>query len=637
MSVIESHRNQRPRLLFFYGLFALMLTVLVLGLAYRQLIRSAAYSERERLQNQRRVLVPGPRGDIYDREGTLLVGNRPRFAAVLFLSDPEIRREFRSEYIRLVRDLREREVSLAGRDLETEARVAVIGVYLDQLNTILNRGASIDSRKLSRHFAQQPLLPFTILDDLEPEEFALLIEQIPVESPIQVYSSPTRYYPYGSSAAHTLGYVVSGLDLPESDLPGKDLTTFVSKGTFGRNGLERAFDTHLQGETGGEIWIVDPSGFQVERIRRDLPVQGNPLNSSLDIDLQTVGETAFGDRQGALVALDVRTGEVLAMVSKPDYDLNDLTPYISNEVFARINEEGAWLNRAAQGLYPPGSIFKVITALAGLRAGVITPESTTLCTGSYRVGGRRFPCHNRRGHGEVNLQDALRVSCNVFFYQYGLETGIDRISAEARLFGLDQQTGIEIPSEASAMIVPSKAWKMEHQNMPWFPGDTANTSIGQGFFRVTPLQMACIAASLARNQTRTRPTLLRRLPEEVSAVPVGQPIGLDPDLYGLVIEGMEQAAQIGTARLARIPGIRLAAKTGTAQVRTPDGTLELAWFMAFGPIEEPEIAIALVVVGEEPDESNGGGLVAGPIAREVLQRYFDKHPQPGALQLAETR
>lgn len=635
MSVIETHRNQQPRLLFFYGVFALMMIVLGLGLAYRQVLRSASYSERERLQNQRRILVPGPRGNIYDREGTLLVGNRPRFAAVMFLSDPTIRQGFRTEYKGLVRDLRAREIPLAGRDLETEARLAVIQVYLDQLNGILNRGATIDGRKLNRHFAQQPLLPFTIIDDLEPEEFALLIEQLPVESPIQVYSAPTRYYPYGSSAAHTLGYVVSGLDLPESNLPGEDLTTFISKGRFGQNGLEKSFDDHLQGQTGGEIWIVDPAGFQAERIRRDLPVQGRPLNTSIDIDLQTEGEAAFGDRQGALVALDVRTGEVLAMISKPDYDLNDLTPFISNKVFARINEEGAWLNRADQGLYPPGSLFKVVTAIAGLRSGAITPESTALCTGYYRVGGRNFPCHNRRGHGEVTLRDALRVSCNVFFYQYGLATGIDNLSVEARRFGLDQPTGIELPSEASAMIVPSRDWKREHQNMPWFPGDTANTSIGQGFFRVTPLQMACIAASLARNETRTRPTLLRRLPEEIPDIPGNSMIGLDPELFDLVMEGMEQAVQLGTARLAKVPGVRLAGKTGTAQVRTPDGTLELAWFMAFGPVESPEIAIALVVVGEEPDESNGGGLIAGPIAKRVLQTYFDKHPQPGTLQLAD--
>jgi len=634
MSVIESHRNQKPRLLFFYGLFAAMFVVLGLGLAYRQLIRSAAYSESERLQNQRRILIPGPRGNIYDREGKLLVGNRPRFAAVLFLSDPEIRKGFRAEYLRLVRDLRARGEPLTGRGLETEARVSVIHTYLDQLNAIIKRGATVDGRKLNRHFAQQPLLPYTLLDDLEPEEFALLIEQLPVESPIQIYSSPTRYYPYGSSAAHTLGYVVSGLDLPETDLPGKDLTTFISKGTFGRNGLERTFDHLLQGQTGGEIWIVDPAGFQVERVRRKLPVQGNPLNTSLDIDLQIVGEQAYGDRQGALVALDVKTGEVLAMVSKPDYDLNDLTPYISREVFRHIDEEGAWLNRAAQGLYPPGSLFKVITAIAGLRAGVITPESTAICNGYFQVGGRRFPCHNRHGHGEVYLRDAIRVSCNVFFYKYGIETGIDRLSAEARRFGLDSQTGIEIPSEASAMIVPSRIWKKEHQNMPWFPGDTANTSIGQGFFRVTPLQMACVVASLARNQTRTRPTLLRRLPEEVPSMPGNQAIGLDPTLYHLLIDGMEQAAQLGTARLAKIPGIRIAAKTGTAQVRTPRGTLELAWFMAFAPIQDPQVALALVVVGEEPDESNGGGMIAGPIAKKVLQRYFEKHPQPGNFRLA---
>ena len=635
MSVIETHRNKKPRLLFFYGLFAAMFVVLALGLAYRQLLHSATYSERERLQNQRRILVPGPRGDIFDREGTLLVGNRPRFAAALFLSDPDIRKAFRAEYIRLVRDLRDHKLPLTGQDLETDARVAVIQVYLDLLNTIINRGATVDGGKLNRHFTQQPLLPFTLLDDLESEEFALLIEQLPVESPIQIFSSPTRYYPYGSSAAHTLGYVASGLDLPESTLPGRDLTTFISKGTFGRNGLERTFDGLLQGQTGGEIWIVDPAGFQVERIRRELPIQGTALNTSLDVDLQTAGEQAYGDRQGALVALDVKTGEILAMVSKPDYDLNDLTPYISHDVFRRIEDEGAWLNRATQGLYPPGSIFKIITAIAGLRVGAITAESTAICTGSFKVGKRRFPCHNRIGHGEVDLRDAIRVSCNVFFYKYGLKTGIDNLSAEARRFGLDRQTGIEIPSEASAMLVPSRAWKEENRNMPWFPGDTANTAIGQGFVRVTPLQMACVVASIARNQTRTQPTLLHRLPDEVRPIPENQAIGLDQAFYNLLIEGMEQAAQLGTARLAKIPGIRIAAKTGTAQVSTPRGTLELAWFMAFGPVQNPEIALALVVVGEEPDESNGGGLIAGPIAKQVLGCYFKKHPQPGNYQLAD--
>ena len=171
--------------------------------------------------------------------------------------------------------------------------------------------------------------------------------------------------------------------------------------------------------------------------------------------------------------------------------------------------------------------------------------------------------------------------------------------------------------------------------MPWFPGDTANTSIGQGFFRVTPLQMACLVASVARKETRTQPTLLRRLPDEAPSIPENQAIGLDEVLFNLLLEGMEQAAQLGTARLAKISGIRIAAKTGTAQVGTPDGTLELAWFMAFGPIQNPEIAVALVVVGEEPDQSNGGGLIAGPIAKQVLQHYFDKHPQPGNYQLAD--
>jgi penicillin-binding protein 2 len=631
VSVAEIYKNYQPRLIAFYFAFGAAVVVLACGLAYRQLIQTGTFSEREKVQNQRRVLVPGPRGNIYDREGRLLVGNRPRFSAVLHLA--ELRTEFRREHIRIVRNYREMEASIRPRSsqLESIARVAVAQRYLDQVNQILGREERVDVRKLDRHFRQELLLPYILVDDLAPDEYARLLEQISVTSPLQVYSSSTRHYPHGSLAAHTLGYVVGNDDLPESDIGGDDLRTFRMRGTLGRNGIERSFDDKLQGETGGTIFRVDPAGYKIDPpLYRRLPVQGNNIVTSLDIDLQTAAESAMFGHKGAVVMLEVSTGEVLVMASKPDYNLNDFSPSISRAVAAKIEEEGAWLNRAAQGLYPPGSTFKLITAIAGLRAGTIRPDSQTVCTGYFQVGGRLFPCHNRNGHGEVDLRGAIRQSCNVFFYEHGLQTGAENIAAEARRFGLDHRSGIELPFETGAMIVPDADWKRRNRNEAWFPGDTANYAIGQGFLRTTPLQIAAEVASFARGETLTVPTILHQPGRSPTGGEPAQPLNLRAEYYQAIVEGMEQVVQIGTGRLARVPGVRVAGKSGTAQVTERGVNLELAWFVAFAPIEKPEIAVAVILEGTEPDGAFAGGRIAAPVMQEVLQAYFDKKERTAA-------
>ena len=291
--IVESYKPQQPRILFFHFLVAGMVLVLTSGLAYRQISRSGEYDERERLQNQRRVLVPGPRGNIYDRSGRLLVGNRPRFAVTLALD--ELRREFRAEYINVVRRYREGEeaglIAPADRPsadhLEQIARAQVVQRYLDQVNRLLGCDEKVDVRDLERHFQQQLLLPYILLDDLRPEEYARLIEQLPVQSPLQVYTSSTRYYPYGSAAAHTLGFIGLSDIVSSEEVPGDDLRTYAFKSTIGRDGLELRFDERLQGETGGAIYRVDPAGFPVNQpLRQHLSVQGRDLATSLDIDLQ---------------------------------------------------------------------------------------------------------------------------------------------------------------------------------------------------------------------------------------------------------------------------------------------------------------------------------------------------------------
>jgi len=630
---IETHSARNPRLLFFHGALVAAVLVLVTGLAYRQLFRSGLYNERERLQNQRRVIAPGPRGNILDREGRVLVGNRPRFSVVLYLA--ELRGELRTEYIRIIRNYRD--YSKADRptpeQLERIARVSVTQRYLDRVNFILDRNEKVKLADLDRHFSQTLLLPFVLLDDLTPAEYARLIERLPVNSPLQVYTSSTRDYPNGSAAAHVLGYtgVYSG-DTGE-DFPGDGLTTFKMKGSFGRDGLEKKFDEHLQGESGVTIYRVDPAGYEVKPpVESHPPIQGKNLTTSLDLDLQLVAEKGLGDQTGAAVALDVRTGEVLALTSKPDYNLGETTPRISAETWQDILERGALVNQAISGAYPPGSTFKIITSIAGLRSGRLVPDKPIVdCEGVLRVGNKNFYCDNgEKQHGEITLVEAIAQSCDIFFYEAGRLITPEVIADEARRFHLDQRTGIELPNETSRMLIPDPEWKERTQNEKWFPGDTANMAIGQGYVLVSPLDMACFAASLARDETYTKPTILHnpQAPEQHS-----ERTGLTPAQRAVLLEGMEGATTHGTAKIIttsafKIPGVRIAGKTGTAQKRIMKdgklGNINFAWFICFAPIENPEIAVAVMIEGDIIGENFGGGLHSAPVANDILKKYFDK-------------
>lgn len=631
MPLIERRTHRNPRLLVFYGLVIGIVVVLTSGLAYRQLLNSGKYAERERLQNLRRVVSPGPRGNLYDREGRMLVGNRPRFTVVLDLA--ELRGEFLAEQRVIARNFnslpREERPNLDQR--VTIARTTVAQRYLDQVNFILGRHDKVRAADLNRHVNQMLLLPYVLLDNLAPTEYAKLIERLPVNSPLQVYSFSSRYYPYGSAAAHTLGYVGVDSDPQVEDFPGEDLLTFKLKGSTGLAGLEKVFDTQLEGETGGAIYRVDPAGYKVDLpIEKRLPVQGKNLAISIDIDLQQAAEDIMKDseghpRTGSAVALDIRTGEVLALVSKPDYDPVTRVPNLPPDM--DVAKSGVWLNRAIQGRYPPGSTFKIINAIAGLRAGTIEPDTAhVLCPGFIRVGDRNFPCAHRAAHGDVNLVKAISQSCNVFFIKYGLETSPEFLATEAKRFGFNHPTGIELPGEFKTPRVADPAWRKENwrsANLPdgiWRGGDTANIAIGQGDTLISPLQAACMIASFARGETETKPTLLhdpKRAPQHT------EPIGLPPAEYNAILEGLKQCYAIGTGRLARVDGLSGAAKSGTAQ----KGRIEVAWLVAFAPVENPQIAIAVALEGDE-GENFGGGAYAGPVAHAILQAWKDKQDRP---------
>lgn len=644
MSGYDIHRGDNPRILFFFWIVMIASAVLVVGLGWRQLIANQKYEAIEKRQTERRVLRPGPRGDIFDRKGNLLVGNRPHYSAVVYLDD--LRREFRLEYSAIFKAERARLSEVYENTPESErkdsqlipnyselqwvARQNVIQRYIDQINAITGRDDAISTRKIIRHFNEQLLLPLPLVEDLSPDEYARLIEQVPVppHSPIQIHTDTARYYPYGVAAAHTLGYVQNVNPDPD-EIPDDGIKTYTFKTKLGKTGLERSFNDLLSGTTGTEMWRVDPLGFQDSLLEIETPKQGGDLITSIDIDLQLAAETALGDRTGAAIALDVRTGEVLAIVSHPSYDLNDLSPFIPRKTFDKINERGAWLNRSLQLSYPPGSTFKLLTLIAGLRQGTFTPETPHDCQGAYRLGNRIFRCHARYGHGVVDVADAIEVSCNVFYYTEGLNMGIDVLSAEAIRFGLDQKTGIEVPYETSRLVVPTKEWKREHVGSGWVPGDTANTAIGQGFLLVTPLQMATVIASIARGETRTQPTLLALTNEEAKRVHHGgEPIGLTRAQNAALWEGMERVVgDDGTGRLVQIDGLRIAGKTGTADFRAHGKDVNLAWFVGFAPVENPQIAVAVMVEGTSASDSYHGGSTAGPVAKDIFLEFIKQYPE----------
>jgi len=637
---VYQRRNTRVAVL--AGLITVLFGVLLCGLAWRQLWQKSDYDEMEQRQIQRRILQPGPRGDILDREGRVLASNRARYSVVLYVN--ELRDEFRREFLRLQQDwlashhddTSEVHRTTNSNDLQRQARLNVTRHYLDEANAILGRPVQLDAqaaaafeKSFEDHYQSNLLVPFTLINDISIEEYARFNEQMPVESPMQTYAEAARFYPYGSLAAHALGYIGVTDEAPDKSLPGDNLRTFDRPGKIGREGLELSYNDQLRGGTGGEIWIVDPGGYLYQRISSQTPTPGANIQTSLDLDLQRVAESTLGNLTGAAVALDVRTGEVLAMASHPDYDLNDIVNYATRSATAKANEDNhAWLNRATEGLYPPGSTFKLVVTCAGLRAGILDGNTTQDCGPTLLIGKRAFKEDEATGFGVINLVQAIQVSSDVFFYQQGINIGPQLIAAEARRFGLDQPTHIDI-EESRHMVVPDPLWKKIHHpfgESSWTDGDTAMMAIGQSYLLVTPLQMACLVASIARDQTRTNPTLLYSPNRDPAAVNAGgQPLGLTPAERQLLLDGMERVMTRGTGHLVQIPGLRIAGKTGTAQVvvnGNPNFTI--GWFVCFAPIEDPRIAIAVTI--ENTDLH--GAIVAGPIAKALLSAYFNKHPSP---------
>ncbi|MDR2341397.1 MAG: hypothetical protein LBD72_03690 [Puniceicoccales bacterium] len=612
------------RIWVFYVFLAATCAYLQGGLFYRQIIQHEKFLEKEQRQNHRRIIVSSPRGNIYDRNGRLLAGNKSQFSLVAYLSG--LQGQFLSEYRQRVRQLRKNDLPVDVREERSQARFAVLCRYLEPIEKWINHPIPLERKALDRHQAQKILLPMVLMENLSAEELAKIVEFLPPNGPLQVETGTVRFYPNGSVAAHVIGYASPTTEIKADDLVGKNFKTFAGRGIVGRAGVEASMDETLRGVNGGSIWIVDPAGRQTQRVFHQDVTRGKDVTLSIDIDLQKVAEEALSGEVGCAILSDVQTGEILAMASGPSFNLNDLTPRIPNQIYQAITDRGAWLNQCIQGLYPPGSIFKLVSAAVLLRHNVVNRQTEHVCAGYTSVGNRIIRCNNHYERGHLPFILALAKSCNSMPIDLILgHIPLQTFLHEIRDFGFGERTGIELPYETRRSLVPTPEWKKEHGYSRWVDGDTANLAIGQGYLLVTPLQINMFTASLAGRRLRTTPTIFRR--ENGYGLLQNMPLELDDEAYETFLDGMRGCVEYGSGRRCRVDGLSVAAKTGTAQIRQNGKNSHLAWITAFAPAghgETPRVAVTIMLCEPFDGKEYGGGREAAPVAQKILQSYFKR-------------
>jgi penicillin-binding protein 2 len=567
--------------------FAGALLVLLGRLAWMQLWEGARYRQLAHENSVRTVPQRAPRGQILDRHLQVLVANAP--AVSVGITPAELPRD-------------------------KDAARAVVA----EVAGLLKVDEDVALRKVEAQ-RQRPYAPARLAGDVERGLVARLEDRRGVLPGLSIWQDSKRSYP-APSAAHVLGYV--------GEINDRQLERLKDKGYrlgdwLGQAGIESQYDSVVKGVDGGKQVRINASGRELGVLSQSEPRPGDNLVLSLDGGLQRVAEEALGPEAGAVVALDPRNGEVLALVSKPDYDPNVFSGKVDPKAWKTLieDERRPMNDRAVQGLYPPGSVFKIITALASLQEKVIGPDETLNCYGIFWISTWPYRCWKEIGHGSLAMERAITESCDIFFYQLGLRLKVDALARWTRAFGFGQPTGIDLPGELAG-VVPDPAWKQAKEGLPWFPGNTVMMSIGQGYLLATPLQLAVAVSAVANGGRLVTPHLLKKVtsPEgEVLREPQPPPpvdLGLDPDALHLVRRGMEGAVQErrGTAWRARVAGLSVAGKTGTAQ--NPHGE-DHAAFVCFAPVESPRVAIAIIV-----ENGGEGGLTAAPVAKRMLEFMF---------------
>jgi penicillin-binding protein 2 len=450
----------------------------------------------------------------------------------------------------------------------------------------------------------------TVARGISPAQ-ATAIAEFSQELPgVRLEAEAVRNYPNGDLAAHVLGYTG---EITQEELDSPKYADYRLGDIIGQMGAEAAFESMLQGEWGGQQVEVDSSGRVISVLGDKPAVSGNDVQLTIDIELQKLAEQALGDTQGAIVAIEPKSGEILAMVSRPTFDPNIFTTNITDAQWAQLQgQRYPFVNRALQG-FPPASTFKIVTTAAGIESGAFAHETILPTYGAITIGGIAFHDWNNAGFGPLGFRGAMAMSSDTFFYQVGRRIGGETLIQWTRRFGFGSKTGIELGSEESPGLVPDDAWKREVIGYEWFVGDTINMSIGQGFLQTSPLQVAVMFAVPANGGYLVTPHLLKdsRTPEDWR-----ESMGLQPATVKILQDGLRQVITAGTAQALNLPNLPpIAGKTGTAEADPYDNH---TWFGAYAPADDPEILI--VAFGE--NSGGGGGSVAAPMVKQVLEGYY---------------
>ena len=599
---------------------------LTLALAGRMYYLQVLEAERYGiLADENRIslrLLPPPRGLILDRFGREMAVNRQNFRVLV---------------------VREQTPDL----MQTLDALGMIIPLTDKDRTRIRREVE----------RKRAFMPVNVRENLTWEEMAQIQINAPDLPGVVIDEGLTRFYPHGDGGAQILGYV-SGVS--EKELTGEALLELPGF-RIGKAGIEKVYDLALRGKGGNSKVEVNALGRIIRELERKEGIPGVDITLTIDLELQQFAVERLGEESAAVVVIDVHTGEILVMASTPSFDPNAFNRGLTPEEWSALitNERAPLRNKCISAQFAPGSTFKLMVAIAALEAGVITPEQTVYCQGHIDLGAHRFHCWKKHGHGSVNLVEAIQHSCDVYFYEVARRVGIDRIADVARRFGLGQPLGVDLPNEVSGLI-PDRAWKRAVNGQSWFPGETLNAGIGQGYVLATPLQLAVMVARVANGGLAVKPRLTREAITTAGMKPIGDPafksVGVNPKSIALVRRGMFEVVNnpAGTAHRAAfdLGGQRMSGKTGTSQVRRitmkereTTGVLKndaLPWkerdhalFVAFAPYDTPRYAICVVV-----EHGGGGSAVAAPIASAVMKETLRRDPQrqrsPSALHETET-
>lgn len=594
-------------------LVTLLVTVVFVALFLRlwllQIVRGPTYriqSENNRIHLQD---IPAFRGLIFDRLGELLVDNRPSFDLFII---PE--------------------------DIQNRSQL------LESLEVLIGISPEILGEKLHRETLKYPFRPVLIKRNLSVEELAVVETYSFNLAGVMVQVKPQRNYINKEFASHLIGYLG---EISESQLNSAHYLDSKPGDLIGRYGVERAWEKHLSGFRGGEQVEVDAAGRKLKIISRKPPVPGQNITLTIDKRLQLLAEKSLEGKKGAIVAMNPNNGEILAMASAPAFDPNLFIGGIGKSEWVRIvsNKDYPLQNRAISGQYPPGSVFKIVVALAGLEEGMIDPQEELFCNGTYTLGNHTYRCWRKQGHGKVSLHRALVESCDVYFYKIGKRLGVDKIASYAEMCGLGVPTGFELGSEREGLI-PTNDWKLKRWGVPWQAGETISLAIGQSFTLVTPIQMAQLIGGVFGEGILYEPKVIKSVGKDGKAVyefrpkPIGR-ITAKAENLALVRDALIGVVHEphGTGSNARVKGITVAGKTGTAQVialekEKPDGKqeelppefMDHAWFVAVAPAEKPVLALAVLV-----ENGGHGGSAAAPIAKELIRAYFKKDSELRAV------